>query len=225
METVRSWRSMVSVGALVVAGSLSPVAFGPGAVSPVVRAAVSGSCPGDGTTTNLVSGLDSVSGATRASLDRTTPANLVSNGDFTTEPAGLGSNQFYFWGVSGRTTKSSTSINAAIPSWGRSGGSPAGTASNQGTYAFWTKQASGDPNTLVAAPSNGQSACRVYFGNQIAMSVDPIPTFDADGFSMSSYTIRPRKDISVTPNVSYGDSTSPPAIDQDRKSTRLNSSH
>ena len=178
-----------------------------------VRAATT--CPGGGTNTQLVSGLDAVAGLSATALDRS--SNLAANGDFTVEPVGLGSAEVYLWGASGRTAdyRGVTRLNSAIPSWGRSGGSPIGTASNAGTYATWSKQASDTtPNRLLSRPTNGQSDARVYFGNQVAMSIDPIPTFDSNGFSTTNYSIIPKFDILSTPNVSYGTASTPPAIDQ-----------
>ena len=68
------------------------------------------SCPGGGTTALLdtaVGGgtLKSVTGST--ALDRSSPANIVSNGDFTIEPAALATSpdpNFYFWANNGVTS-------------------------------------------------------------------------------------------------------------------------
>ena len=178
-----------------------PVGSGSGAMA-------AGVCAGGGTIENLVTGLDAVIGGNP--LDRTSPANLVANGDFTIEPAGLASSaqpNFYFWGTSGRVTKSSTALNTAVPYWERSGGSPAGTANNAGTYAFWTKQLTGNPNSLSTPMANGQSAGRVYFGNGITTSITPVPSYNPSGFSTGSYTL--------TPGTGYGTSDDPPTLSQD----------
>ena len=145
-------------------------------------------------------------------MDRTSPNNLVANGDFTVEPAGLSTSaypNFYFWGESGRNNKANmTAMNTAIPSWNRSGGSPAGTASNAGTYAFWTKQLSGNPNPLLAPPSNGQSAGRVYFGNGVTSSISPAnPVWNDQGYA-------PNTNFTITPGSGYGTETTPPEINQ-----------
>ncbi|NBO53788.1 MAG: hypothetical protein EBU84_04180 [Actinobacteria bacterium] len=171
-------------------------------------------CPGGGTTTEFVSGLNVVSGST--SLDRTSPANIVTNGDFTTEPAGLAASAYpymYYWGESGRNTKTKsgvayTTLNAQIPSWNRSGGSPVGTDTATGTYAFWTKKSdsTGMPNSIPPLTDNGQSIGRVYFGNSISASISPIARFDANGISAGPYTI--------TPATGYGTDSTPAAIDQ-----------
>ena len=174
-------------------------------------------CVNDGTQTtiaNATSGSGTLSYVTGSSrLNRSTPVNLIANGDFTSEPAGLSTSSspnFYFWGESGRTSKTQTAMNSAIPSWNRSGGSPAGTASSTGTYAFWTKQLSNNPNNLVAPPSNGQSDGRVYFGNSITSAISPEPLFDnnlnSSGYSTTQYDI--------TPNTGYGTAAAPPEINQ-----------
>ena len=162
-----------------------------------------GVCPGGGTKTLLVSGLEAVVGG--STLDRTSPANLVANGDFTIEPANLASSSYpdrYYWGVGGLTVKNSvTATNQPIPSWTPTGGSAS-------TYAFWTKSLTGNSNNLVAPPNAGESAGRVYFGNGITSSISPSPTklFNSEGFSTTAYTI--------TPGGSYGSGSTPPAIDQ-----------
>lgn len=162
----------------------------------------SGACPGGGTDTLLVSGLGAITGG--SALDRTSPANLVANGDFTIEPAGLASSGYpdrYYWGVGGLTVKNSvTATNQAIPSWTPAGGSAA-------TYAFWTKSLTGNSNSLVSPPSAGESSGRVYFGNGVTASISSVPRFTTEGFSMASYTI--------TPGGSYGSGSTPPSIDQD----------
>jgi hypothetical protein len=162
-----------------------------------------GVCPGGGTKTLLVSGLEAVVGG--STLDRTSPANLVANGDFTIEPANLASSSYpdrHYWGVGGLTVKNSvTATNQPIPSWTPTGGSAS-------TYAFWTKSLTGNSNNLVAPPNAGESAGRVYFGNGINSSISPSPTklFNSEGFSTTAYTI--------TPGGSYGSGSTPPAIDQ-----------
>jgi uncharacterized protein (DUF2141 family) len=162
-----------------------------------------GVCPGGGTKTLLVSGLEAVVGG--STLDRTSPANLVANGDFTIEPANLASSSYpdrHYWGVGGLTVKNTvTATNQPIPSWTPTGGSAS-------TYAFWTKSLTGNSNNLVAPPNAGESAGRVYFGNGITSSISPSPTklFNSEGFSTTAYTI--------TPGGSYGSGSTPPAIDQ-----------
>ena len=162
-----------------------------------------GVCPGGGTKTLLVSGLEAVVGG--STLDRTSPANLVANGDFTIEPANLASSSYpdrYYWGVGGLTVKNSvTATNQPIPSWTPTGGSAS-------TYAFWTKSLTGNSNNLVAPPNAGESAGRVYFGNGVTSSISPfsVKLFNSEGFSTTAYTI--------TPSGSYGSGSTPPAIDQ-----------
>jgi len=159
------------------------------------------SCPGGGTATNLVSGLDAISGG--SVLDRTSPANLVVNGDFTIEPTGLstsGSPDRYYWGSGGLTVKNGvTATNSAIPFWSTSGG----TAS---TYAFWSKSLTGNSNTLVAPAANGQSAGRLYFGNGVTSAISPYPRFGSTGLLVDTFT--------VTPGGAYGTFESPPSINQ-----------
>ena len=78
-------------------------------VQPIQKAVAALSCPGGGTTALLdtaVGGatLKSVTGST--ALDRSSPANLVTNGDFTIEPAALASSaqpNWYFWAPNGNT--------------------------------------------------------------------------------------------------------------------------
>ena len=162
-----------------------------------------GVCPGGGTKTLLVSGLEAVVGG--STLDRTSPANLVANGDFTIEPANLASSSYpdrYYWGVGGLTVKNTvTATNQPIPSWTPTGGSAS-------TYAFWTKSLTGNSNNLIAPPNAGESAGRVYFGNGINASISPTSPklFNSEGFSTTAYTI--------TPGGSYGSGSTPPAIDQ-----------
>jgi hypothetical protein len=162
-----------------------------------------GVCPGGGTKTLLVSGLEAVTGG--STLDRTSPANLVANGDFTIEPANLASSSYpdrHYWGVGGLTVKNSvTATNQPIPSWTPTGGSAS-------TYAFWTKSLTGNSNNLVAPPNAGESAGRVYFGNGVTSSISPfsVKLFNSEGFSTTAYTI--------TPGGSYGSGSAPPAIDQ-----------
>jgi len=162
-----------------------------------------GVCPGGGTKTLLVSGLEAVTGG--STLDRTSPANLVANGDFTIEPANLASSSYpdrHYWGVGGLTVKNSvTATNQPIPSWTPTGGSAS-------TYAFWTKSLTGNSNNLVAPPNAGESAGRVYFGNGVTSSISPfsVKLFNSEGFSTTAYTI--------TPGGSYGSGSTPPAIDQ-----------
>jgi hypothetical protein len=162
-----------------------------------------GVCPGGGTKTLLVSGLEAVTGG--STLDRTSPANLVANGDFTIEPANLASSSYpdrHYWGVGGLTVKNSvTATNQPIPSWTPTGGSAS-------TYAFWTKSLTGNSNNLVAPPNAGESAGRVYFGNGVISSISPfsVKLFNSEGFSTTAYTI--------TPGGSYGSGSTPPAIDQ-----------
>ena len=149
-------------------------------------------------------------------LDRTSPNNLVANGDFTIEPAGLSTSaypNFYFWGESGRNNKANmTAMNTAIPFWNRSGGSPAGTDPASGTYAFWTKQLSGNPNNLAAPPSNGQSAGRVYFGNGINASISPAITYTNSIWNAQGFA--PSANFTITPGSGYGDAATPPEINQ-----------
>ncbi|MEI6405370.1 MAG: SwmB domain-containing protein, partial [Actinomycetes bacterium] len=135
-------------------------------------------------------------------LDRTTTNNLVANGDFTTEPASLGSANFYYWGPYATSlTIAGTGIYSAIPSWGRSGG---GTS----TYALWTKNATTTGGIVInAASNNGQSAGRVYFGNTVTQTYSgPALAFDSAGYATTQY--------SFTPATNYGTASTPAAINQ-----------
>lgn len=171
-------------------------------LQPVYKAQAVDICTGDGTITTLSDpvGVGKISSVTNSStLDRTSTANLVANGDFTTEPAGL-STDIYYWGPNGTNQKYTPAINTGIPQWNRSGG---GTA----TYAIWTKRnPSASGPTLVNPPTNGQSNGRVYFGNGIVSSFSDIPRFNAEGYSTSQYTLNP--------GTNLGTATTPPAIDQ-----------
>jgi hypothetical protein len=96
-------RRLLITGALTILSILITV------VQPIQKAVAALSCPGGGTTALLdtaVGGatLKSVTGST--ALDRSSPANLVTNGDFTIEPAALASSaqpNWYFWAPNGNT--------------------------------------------------------------------------------------------------------------------------
>jgi LPXTG-site transpeptidase (sortase) family protein len=171
-------------------------------MQPINKAVAADICTNNGTVTTLSdpAGIGLISSVDGASvLDRTSAANLVSNGDFTTEPAGL-STEIYYWGPTGTNQKYTAAINTGIPQWNRSGG---GTR----TYAIWTKRnPSPSSPSLINPPANGQSNGRVYFGNGIVDSYSQAPQYNSAGFSTAQYTINPGPD--------YGTSSTPPAIDQ-----------
>lgn len=77
-------------------------------------------CTGNGTVATISdpAGIGIMSSVTGSSaLDRTSPANLVANGDFTTEPAALASSaypDYYYWGPGGYAGDTDTSMVATL---------------------------------------------------------------------------------------------------------------
>lgn len=161
-------------------------------------------CPGGGTTASIQTGMNAVTGA--SVLDRTSPSNLVQNGDFTSTAAGYpaaGLNFFYTHGTMGasKTVSSKTATVVAIPNWTATGGSDL-------TYAFWanTTGSSMPVATVMTNTSGGNDIKHVYFGNNSGASITPSATFSTQGFSTTNYTI--------TPMSGYGTASTPPAITQ-----------
>ena len=125
-------------------------------------------------------------------LTRTSPANLITNGDFTTRPTTS----------SGGTTTGGVilipgSVGDKIPGWTSSGGGAS-------TYAKWT-------NGAYALAPDGASNENYYFGNQSQWSTsptfDPTTTFNANGVTQTPHTFTPRFS-------GYGNNTSPVTLSQ-----------
>lgn len=96
-------RRLLITGALTILSILITV------VQPIQKAVAADICTGNGTIATISdpAGIGIMSSVTGSSaLDRTSPANLVANGDFTTEPAALASSSepnYYYWGPDGYT--------------------------------------------------------------------------------------------------------------------------
>lgn len=124
-------------------------------------------------------------------LDRTSPANLVTNGDFTPQPLDSAGNA-----ISGTDIIINSANGRRMPGWTHSGGGSL-------TYARW--YGSG------ANATNGASGGNFYFGNQSGWSTspayDPSTAYSAGGVTQNSYTFTPGY-------AGYGDNSSPVKISQ-----------
>ncbi|WP_281787110.1 SdrD B-like domain-containing protein [Aurantimicrobium sp. INA4] len=156
-------------------------------------------CPGGGTGTTLQSNFRTISGS--SVLDRTTPTNLVQNGDFTT--ANTPGDHMYLFGTVGgtRTVNGVTAPIGTIPNWTITGG-------GTDTYAFWSKNLDYAPIASIrTTTSAGNNQNLVYFGNEAGASVTPAVTYNADGWSAGTHTL-------TTSGPAYGTGSNPPQLSQ-----------
>lgn len=156
--------------------------------APGSSATISGSSIGAGPSLQYVAG---------APLMDRTDNNLIYNGDFEIL-GGLDPNKVYFWGVN--TVQANARLQAgnhfvpypgspngqAIPGWTAAGG---GTY----TYALW-----GNLTSSIGV-TTGQPRS-VYFGNGIAININPSFSWDTNGFST-------QQNLTFTQNPSFGDAS------------------
>ena len=154
-------------------------------------------CATDGTKSSVQSTLYNLTGA--SDLNRTSPANLVANGDFE-----IGYTTPKYWGA--LTTFDDTFGDPApnsVTSWTATGG---GTA----TYAAWR---SDYESSFIPGRPAGLSAPYVYFGNENIVSTSTVSTiFGASG---ETSIVSPESGFSINnPEANYGTIATPVVLSQ-----------